>query len=80
LIAGSGEVIKLFKTIQHYLPPFRMTLSPHDVPTRLTDYNVKAAMLEAAEEQICEYSYIPYQKFTSQWQILQGLSCRKSLR
>jgi len=58
LIAGSTKIIGLFETIQDYLPPFRMTLSPHDGPNRLSDYNVKAAALEAAEGQTCKYSHI----------------------
>ncbi|KAF8908170.1 glycosyl transferase family 90-domain-containing protein [Gymnopilus junonius] len=51
LIAGSREVIKLFKPIQELLPTFRMTLSPHDGPNRLSDYGVKSAVLEAAASQ-----------------------------
>jgi len=56
LIAGSRAIINLFKPIQEYLPPFRMTLSPHDGPNRLTDYGVEVAAREAADSQTCEYS------------------------
>lgn len=57
LIAGSREVIKLFKPIQELLPPFRMTLSPHDGPNRLSDYGVKSAVLEAAASQTCKQTF-----------------------
>ncbi|KAF8960655.1 glycosyl transferase family 90-domain-containing protein [Flammula alnicola] len=48
LIVGSREIVKMLKQIQDYLPPFRIVLSPHDGPNRLTDYGVKTAALEAA--------------------------------
>ncbi|KAF9561686.1 hypothetical protein CPC08DRAFT_742417 [Agrocybe pediades] len=48
LIVGSRDIVKLFRQIQDYLPPFRMTLSPHDGPNRLTDYGVMEATLKAA--------------------------------
>ncbi|KAF8154717.1 glycosyl transferase family 90-domain-containing protein [Crassisporium funariophilum] len=51
LIVGSREIIRMFRQIQDYLPPFRMTISPHDGPNRLTDYGVQAAALEAAATQ-----------------------------
>lgn len=54
LIASSGKVIDLFKDIQEYLPPFRMTISPHDAPNRLSDYAIKQAALEAAANRMCE--------------------------
>ena len=58
LIAGSRAIINLFKPIQEYLPPFRMTLSPHDGPNRLSDYGVKAAAREAADSATCQYSLL----------------------
>jgi len=48
LIVGSKEIVKMFREIQDYLPPFRMTLSPHDGPNRLTDYGVMDAARTAA--------------------------------
>lgn len=58
LIAGSRAIINLFKPIQEHLPPFRMTLSPHDAPNRLSDYSVKAAAREAADSQTCEHPFL----------------------
>jgi hypothetical protein len=54
LIVGSRKIIEMFKDIEQYLPPFRMTISPHDNPTRLSDYNIRLAALEAAASQTCE--------------------------
>ncbi|KAF9038445.1 glycosyl transferase family 90-domain-containing protein [Panaeolus papilionaceus] len=48
LIVGSHRVIEMLNEVADHLPPFRMTLSPHDGPNRLSDYNVKAAVLAAA--------------------------------
>jgi len=53
LIHGSVDIVKLFREIQDFLPPFRATFSPHDGPNRLSDYAVKAATLEAAHSQSC---------------------------
>jgi len=54
LIGGSRDIIEMFRQIQDDLPPFRMTISPQDRPNRLTDWGVKQATLQAAEEQICK--------------------------
>ncbi|EDQ99870.1 uncharacterized protein LACBIDRAFT_295861 [Laccaria bicolor S238N-H82] len=51
LIYGSVNIVKLFREIQDFLPPFRATFSPHDGPNRLSDYAVKLATLEAAHSQ-----------------------------
>ncbi|KAJ3575469.1 hypothetical protein NP233_g1084 [Leucocoprinus birnbaumii] len=48
LIAGCKQIIALLKDIEHLLPEFRMTVSPHDGPNRLSDWGVKHATLEAA--------------------------------
>ncbi|KAF9450825.1 glycosyltransferase family 90 protein [Macrolepiota fuliginosa MF-IS2] len=48
LIAGSKKILALLRDIQHLLPDFRMTISPHDGPSRLSDWGVKQATLEAA--------------------------------
>ncbi|KAF9531363.1 glycosyl transferase family 90-domain-containing protein [Crepidotus variabilis] len=48
LIVGSKEIIKLFQQIQDVLPLFRMTISPHDGPNRLTDHGIMQAVLKAA--------------------------------
>lgn len=83
LIAGSKAIINLFKPIQEYLPPFRMTLSPHDGPNRLSDYSVKAAAREAADSQTCGHSFFFIHvtgELTSQRQISHGQTCQKSLQ
>ncbi|EKM77598.1 hypothetical protein AGABI1DRAFT_77101 [Agaricus bisporus var. burnettii JB137-S8] len=48
LIAGSKKIIALLSEIQHLLPDFRMTISPHDGPNFLSDWEIKRATLEAA--------------------------------
>ncbi|KAF5354282.1 hypothetical protein D9756_007151 [Leucocoprinus leucothites] len=48
LIAGSRKILEILKGIEHLLPEFRMTISPHDGPNRLSDWGVKQATLEAA--------------------------------
>ncbi|KXN85629.1 Choline dehydrogenase, mitochondrial [Leucoagaricus sp. SymC.cos] len=48
LIAGSRKILELLREIDHLLPEFRMTISPHDGPNRLSDWDVKRATLEAA--------------------------------
>ncbi|KAF5309861.1 hypothetical protein D9619_010501 [Psilocybe cf. subviscida] len=47
LIAQSREILKMLNQIHHLLPPFRITITPHDGPNRLTDYGVKTAALDA---------------------------------
>lgn len=54
LIAGSKKIIALLKDIQHLLPDFRMTISPHDGPNFLSDWEIKRATLEAAAAKTCE--------------------------
>ena len=82
-IAGSGAIVDLFKPIQEYLPPFRMTLWPDDRPNLLTDYGVDTAAREAADSRTCEHSvsfiYLPGE-FTTQLQISHGLCCLESPR
>ena len=58
LIKGSKKIIAMFKDIEQYLPPFRMTISPHDSPNRMSDYAIKEAALEAAASQTCELFYL----------------------
>jgi len=45
LIKGSLNILELFKDIQQHLPPFRVTISPHDSPNRLSDYDIEQASL-----------------------------------
>ena len=54
LIQGTQRILELFKDIQQYLPPFRMTISPHDGPNRMSDYGVKQTALQAAASKTCE--------------------------
>lgn len=54
LIAGSKKIIALLSDIQHLLPDFRMTISPHDGPNFLSDWEIKRATLEAAAAKTCE--------------------------
>lgn len=56
LIVGSKGILELFRMFEEHLPPFRMTMYPHDVPRRLSDYYVKEAVLEAANSKSCESS------------------------
>lgn len=53
LIVGSRKIVEMLRHVQDYLPPFRMTLSPHDGPNRLTDHGVKEALLGAVEGRNC---------------------------
>jgi len=69
LIAGSREIVDLFKPIQEYLPPFRMTLWPDDRPNRLTDYRVDTAAREAADSRTCGFTLL----HTSHWKIHQSI-------
>lgn len=48
LIAGSREILGFLKKIEHLLPEFRLTISPHDNPNRLSDWGVKQTLMEAA--------------------------------
>ncbi|KAG2004732.1 hypothetical protein CC2G_003257 [Coprinopsis cinerea AmutBmut pab1-1] len=48
LIVGSRGVVSLLREVQDYLPPFRATFSPHDGPNRMSDYNIKKRVLDAA--------------------------------
>lgn len=58
LIAGSKKTLELLRDIQHLLPDFRMTISPHDGPNRLSDWGVKQATLEAAAAKTCTSSVL----------------------
>ncbi|KAL0957963.1 hypothetical protein HGRIS_000143 [Hohenbuehelia grisea] len=51
LVRGSSEIMDLLKPIEHLLPPFRATFSPHDNPNLVSDYHIKQAALEAASQQ-----------------------------
>ncbi|KAJ7584213.1 glycosyl transferase family 90-domain-containing protein [Mycena floridula] len=55
LIEGSVKILDLLREVDEFLPPFRAVFSPHDVPTRFSDYNVKTAHLDAAKSK----TYIP---------------------
>ncbi|KAJ7601127.1 glycosyl transferase family 90-domain-containing protein [Mycena floridula] len=55
LISGSVRIVDLLRDVDEFLPSFRAVFSPHDVPMRLSDYNVKKAHLNAASSQI----YLP---------------------
>jgi hypothetical protein len=54
LIVGTRKIIAMFRDIEQYLTPFRMTISPHDNPNRLSDYAIKQAALEAAASRTCQ--------------------------
>ncbi|TFK31626.1 glycosyl transferase family 90-domain-containing protein [Crucibulum laeve] len=51
LIHGSERIIALLNEVHEDLPDFRATFSPHDGPNRHSDYEVKAACMEAAGSQ-----------------------------
>jgi hypothetical protein len=53
LISGSRGVISLLKQVNHHLPPFRATFSPHDGPNRVSDYHIKKVTLDAASKGEC---------------------------
>ena len=53
LIVGSRKIVEMLREVQDYLPPFRMTISPHDGPNRLTDHGIKEALLGAVEGRTC---------------------------
>ena len=53
LIRNSKPVLDLFRDIEEFLPPLRAVFSPHDAPTLLSDYGVKAAALRAAQSELC---------------------------
>jgi hypothetical protein len=59
LIAGSKNILELLMEIEHLLPAFRMTISPHDGPNRLSDWGIKQATLEAAAAKTREASPLP---------------------
>lgn len=42
------EMVDLLKDVEHLLPPFRAVFSPWDNPSLFSDYQVKAAALEAS--------------------------------
>ncbi|PPQ65974.1 hypothetical protein CVT24_011191 [Panaeolus cyanescens] len=48
LIVNTEGPVDLLNEVATYLPPFRMTLSPHDGPNLLSDYKVRSAALSAA--------------------------------
>ncbi|KAF9527066.1 glycosyl transferase family 90-domain-containing protein [Crepidotus variabilis] len=50
LLRGMDEVLGLLEPIEHMLPNFRATFSPHDNPNLLSDFAVKQAYLNAAKE------------------------------
>jgi hypothetical protein len=58
LIFGSKQIVEMLQQIQDYLPPFRITLLPHDGPNRLTDYGVKKALMDAVEGRTCAFAYV----------------------
>ena len=79
LIKGSLKILGLFKDIQQHLPPFRMTISPHDSPNRLSDYGVKSAALEAAASKACELFHLVRMKMTYFEQISNRPYCQKQV-
>lgn len=79
LIVGSRKIIAMFKDIEQYLPPFRMTISPHDNPNRLSDYAVKQAALEAAASHKCELFYSMTITMTYFQQISLEMLCQSQL-
>lgn len=54
LIKGSVKIIDLLRDVEEFLPPFRIVISPHDGPNRLSDHNVKTNALEAAVTRSCK--------------------------
>ena len=54
-IFGSEAIIDLLADIEDHLPPFRIVLSPHDGPNRLSDYFVRDLTLRAAHDGACKY-------------------------
>ena len=79
LIVGSRNIISMFKDIEQYLPPFRMTISPHDNPNRLSDYAIKQAALEAAASQTCGLFYLMTTTMTYFQQISLETLCQNQL-
>ncbi|KAF8874754.1 glycosyl transferase family 90-domain-containing protein [Infundibulicybe gibba] len=57
LIVGSSDIVSILQEVEEYLPDFRITISPHDGPNRLSDYAVKSAVLEAASSKTCKFYY-----------------------
>jgi len=57
LIRNSEPVVHLLSYIAEFLPPFRAVFSPHDSPSRLSDYEVKSAALQAAQNSSCTSSF-----------------------
>lgn len=47
-IRSSVPLIEMLRMVENDLPDFRATFSPHDGPNRLSDYNIKSAVLAAA--------------------------------
>ncbi|KAJ8507642.1 hypothetical protein ONZ45_g10011 [Pleurotus djamor] len=58
LTRGYDEIMDLLKPVAHDLPEFRLTISPHDNPNLVTDYEVKQAALDAA----ASGRYVDYSK------------------
>ena len=56
LIEGSDAIVDLLSEIEDDLPPFRVVISPHDAPNRLTDFFVRTATLKAARGGQCKAS------------------------
>ena len=45
------SAIELLANVQEHLPPFRAIFTHDDRPNRLTDFNMKESLLEAAKTQ-----------------------------
>ena len=55
LISGSFTILKLLGEVEEWLPEnFTIMVSPHDGPSRLTDYLYKQKLLDAAWRKTCQ--------------------------
>jgi len=77
LIEGTRQILEMFEDIQEHLPPFRMTISPHDNPNRMSDYGVKTVALEAAASQTCQLFRLMTMSLTHFEQISNEPHCQR---
>jgi len=53
-LAGNvHQIMDLLRDVEHFIPPFHATFSPHDNPNLLRDYELKKLALEAAKSGKC---------------------------